>query len=250
MSYFKPIKNYQLHLIEKCLSEDIKSPFLEVGCGTGEFLLFLESKGFYGMGIDKSKEAIEISKSHNFKNTKIKEKDLFNLNGKFNFILMTDVLEHIKEDDKAIKKIYSLLNKNGYLIFQVPSHKKKYCWIDTSYGHYRRYDKQDIIKILKENNFKIIKLWCTGFPFFSIPERLIGFLGDHIFKSFINKEEKVSERISKSGIISPVKEKIGLTEILFNKMIPLKMWKFLYIFMDQFLNTNKGHTYFVLCKKE
>ena len=41
-------------------------------------------------------------------------------NKSFHLIICFHVLEHILDDDKAIKELYRILKKNGILIIQVP----------------------------------------------------------------------------------------------------------------------------------
>ena len=61
----------------------------------------------------------------------------------------------------------------------------------------------------------------------------------------------MTQRTSKSGIISPVAEALPVTRTLFDRTLNIALvWRALYHVLDLFLGTNLGSTYFVLCKKE
>lgn len=256
MANFLPVKRYQALLIEKCLNNypDICSPFLEVGCGTGFFLQLLETKGFYGKGIDISKQPIRQAQALGLAKVQVKQADVFTEDGRYNLVLLIDVLEHIKDDAKCLERVSELLNNHGYLILQVPSHRWKYSWIDARYGHYRRYNRGDVIALLKNTSLRILKLYCVGFPFFSLTETFFGFAGKYFVNQKKGKEAQrkaMAQCTSKSGIISPVAEALPATKRLFDRTLNVApVWRALYHILDLFLDTNLGSTYFVLCKKE
>lgn len=68
-----------------------------------------------------------------------------------------DVIEHIKEDAKEIKKAFNLLKKNGTLIICVPAFQFLYTAYDKRIGHYRRYSKKNIKDLLYSCGIKKFK---------------------------------------------------------------------------------------------
>lgn len=83
--------------------------------------------------------------------------------GKFDFIIFTEVIEHIEDDKLAIKRIYQLLNPKGRVLISTPSlsaplHRMGYAKeFDKRVGHLRRYSEGQLINILENNNFRILK---------------------------------------------------------------------------------------------
>jgi hypothetical protein len=78
--------------------------------------------------------------------------------------LFTEVIEHLPDDNMALKSIYKLLKPNGTLFLSTPSsnapmHKlglaKEF---DKKVGHLRRYSKKEITSLIKKNNFKILEV--------------------------------------------------------------------------------------------
>jgi SAM-dependent methyltransferase len=162
------------------LDEINKGAFLEVGIGTGDLVLELAKRGYKGLGIEISDEAVEMS-GEKLKNVnsdiRVEKKDLFEVNESFDIVIMLEVIEHIKDDIEALRKVYSLLNKDGYFIVSAPAHKKKWSFAsDELAGHYRRYEKNEIRSKLEEVGFRVLKSYNYGFPIANIAAPIRNYL--------------------------------------------------------------------------
>lgn len=146
-----------------------KNKILDIGCGVGTLDFYLASKRKDVTGIDVSKNAIDLARA-NAKKLGLNGKTRFLRidfpksapKGKFDLIICSEVLEHLRDDKKAIKKIFSLLIKNGLAIISVPSknaplHRlgllRKF---DKKVGHLRRYYQGELEALLKSVGFETI----------------------------------------------------------------------------------------------
>lgn len=77
---------------------------------------------------------------------------------KFDVIICSNVLEHVKDDNLALHEIYKLLKKSGILVLIVPNDPKLFSEQDKILGHYRRYTKKEVIKKSEKNRFQIVKI--------------------------------------------------------------------------------------------
>jgi len=176
---------------ESFLTGDI----LEVGCGIGNFTNFLKKYG--------NVWSIDINENYlkQFMDTDIKiglgdiEKgEYFFKNKKFDTIVCLNVLEHIKDDKRALQNMLLLLKTGGHLILLVPAYDFLFGEIDKSIGHFRRYDKNKLKSLLKDMGFKIIK------------SRVINFLGGvgWFLSSKLFSESKINEsKIKVFNFIAP-----------------------------------------------
>ena len=149
----KNFRNYQFFLIKKYL----KNNLLEVGPGNGIMVDKYISKYFSNISlseIDKNLNKTLVKKFKNKKNVKIYRKKIGEFKNKFNSIIYSDVIEHIKDDEKEIKIALKKLNKNGYLIIMVPAFQYLYSEYDKSIGHFRRYEKKFFVNFAKKNKIK------------------------------------------------------------------------------------------------
>lgn len=99
---------------------------LDVGCGDGGFVLWLQEKGYSNtIGIDISTEMINLSKSMNIKSTfQDNMFDHLRINkNKYDLIFCRDVLEHLpKEEVVEILRLFNeSLKASGDVIIQVPN---------------------------------------------------------------------------------------------------------------------------------
>jgi SAM-dependent methyltransferase len=80
---------------------------------------------------------------------------LENIEGQFDLIYSSNVLEHIEDDQKALEQLYQKLKPGGVLALYLPAFNYLYSDFDAAIGHYRRYEKQDLISKLRNVNFVI-----------------------------------------------------------------------------------------------
>lgn len=234
---------YRNYLYEKIIDKlDNSQKYLLIGIGTGYFLKKLEDRGFKGMALDISKESIARAKKiTNINYTKIQFGNIlkYRNNQKLSLIFCFEVLEHIKDDQKAISNIYKLLKNKGLFIFSVPAHMSKWGKMDDLGGHFRRYERKEILTKLKKTGFKIQKIWTFGFPFLNF----VQFISRSGFFTKNNLDKSMTARTKKSGIRLDYDPKFKF--ILGNKFLLMPIFKL----MDLFVNTNWGLGYLVIAKK-
>ena len=174
MANFPPLKNYLIYCLGKIIQRyDLSAPFLDVGCGIGDISEFLSLQGWAGKAIDISEQAIlESRKRLEHSQVSVACASVFLENGEYETILAMDVLEHIDDDEGFLRKIATLLKKNGRLVLAVPSNKREWRWDDDFYGHVRRYDRDGIQSLLERTGFRLVLCLDFTFPFFWFMRRI------------------------------------------------------------------------------
>ncbi|MEW6544182.1 MAG: class I SAM-dependent methyltransferase [Nitrospirota bacterium] len=118
-------KGYEEYYYD-CLPEDREAPVLDVGCGAGHFLKFLETKGYRrAEGLDLSPQQVEEARRHVACPVHVGEaaKFLAERPGHYAAITINDVLEHVPKD-RAVPFLATLRNglrPGGVLVVNVPS---------------------------------------------------------------------------------------------------------------------------------
>lgn len=172
---------YRLTL-DLSLEED--DHIIDLGCGDGFFLYLLNNLPIKirTTGIDQDEVVLRNAR----KNLLSKKVDLvkgsvtempFKRNS-FKKAIMTEVLEHVDDDKKALSEAYRILKPKGILVLTVPGYNFPFLWdplnwilqniFDTHIGgigffagiwarHKRLYKKKQLLSLLQNAGFKIEK---------------------------------------------------------------------------------------------
>lgn len=87
--------------------------------------------------------------------------DFFNLESApdgVDSVIYINVLEHIENDQSELRNIHGSLNAGGHLLIFVPALSWLFSKADQEMGHFRRYSKDGLVKIVQEGGFKIEKV--------------------------------------------------------------------------------------------
>lgn len=205
------------------LSLDLDKSILDLGCGRGFYLSTLNQLNprleLTGVDINQKylKQAAELVRSNKIKLIRADATQLPFKNNQFDQIIASEILEHLKEDQMAIKGIYRVLKPGGKAIFTVPSQNYPFLWDPLNWllehlfkthipakiwwlagiwaDHQRLYSKKEIEKKIKKSGLKIIKTYQTTHHCFPFAHFVLYGLGKNLvekglFKNFNRFQKK------------------------------------------------------------
>lgn len=192
---------------------------LEIGCGWGALINELNTNNYHNTyGIDISEEAVEHCRSQRIKN--ILKMDVAKMefdSNYFDLIIASDVLEHIEDEDSALREVYRVLKKDGVLIILVPAFGFLWSGHDVINSHFRRYTKSELSDCLRKNKFLVDKssYWNANLFF---PVLLIKFV-KKVFSVFNDSSPK-----DEFYTLNPVLNKLILWILNMENKIILKLF--------------------------
>jgi SAM-dependent methyltransferase len=130
---------------------------LEMGCGDGNVLRFLEDACRNGtlIGMDLYIEGLRYARTRS--SCHLVQGDVrdaaFGQN--FHLIGMFDVLEHIPDDSRMLADIWKLLDDGGVLLLTVPAHRRLWSYFDEVSGHCRRYEIAELRSKLEQTAYDV-----------------------------------------------------------------------------------------------
>lgn len=165
--------NFTYRIIFETLNKFLDSPrsILDIGCGSGTVAIYLANKGNKVLGVDVSRNAIkacrESTKILGFNNKNIKFEVMSfpekTITRRFDLIVCSEVIEHLENDNLALKRMFFLLKKNGIAFISTPSKNAPLYRLgiassfDNRVGHLRRYSLEELSNKCKVCGFEIIE---------------------------------------------------------------------------------------------
>ena len=140
---------------------------LDIGCGTGTELDILKSFGSV-TALDKNTQALKTIKNQNVDILQINIENKNLGTHLYDTICCFDVMEHINNDEKAIKNIFNSMKTGGYLFLTVPAFKTIFGPHDIALEHVRRYNKKEIKNKILVAGFEIYKIGYWNFLLFPL----------------------------------------------------------------------------------
>jgi len=133
-------RRYLFGNIIKKLKFDRNAAIVDIGSSSGTNLRLLKDLGFSNYhGLDISEEAKKFCAEKQLGNVHIVDIQNTDLSkNSYDFILATDVLEHLADDCSAVSRIYSGLKSGGYLLVTVPCFKCLWGQQDIVAQHFKK----------------------------------------------------------------------------------------------------------------
>ena len=139
-----------------------KSRCLDIGCGFGESLFYLKQIQCEAYGVEADENVLKMAEKYDL-NIKV---GLFDPTGYkndfFDYVTMSQVLEHMVNPVETIKGVHDILKPKGHLVFSVPNSQSimakifKRKWINWHIPyHHQHFTKESIIMLAQECGFEV-----------------------------------------------------------------------------------------------
>jgi glycosyltransferase involved in cell wall biosynthesis len=220
-------------------------PLLELGFGAGGILVEVADRGFREViGVDSSASAVrdatrQLERVPPGDRPRLLRANLSALNPdrvRFGSILAFEVLEHIEDDREALAQAHELLAPGGRMLISVPAHQDRFTAVDEAVGHYRRYERDQLVDRFVAAGFEVETLWSYGYPLANLLEG--------VRARFTKAPEAgaLEARSAESCNMIPARRLVKLL------VRPVTMAPFL-LLQRLFVGTDRGDGYILLARK-
>ncbi len=169
MKKYGPISRHVRRIVKSLVASLEFDSVVDVGCGQGSLLAELNSyfpgKKLYG--VDVSSSAIESATQ------KVPEAQFFILDleqshsradKRYDLVICCDVIEHIQNDDLALKNLANLTCKY-LLVSTLQGRMRKF--EEQEVGHVRNYERGEVVRKLEMVGLRTLEVVEWGFPLYS-----------------------------------------------------------------------------------
>ncbi|UMB53014.1 class I SAM-dependent methyltransferase [Lutibacter sp. A64] len=176
---YQIVKKYALNTKLKLINsfKTSEQNLLDIGCGTGDFLVTCKNNGWNVVGVEPNKNARDLAESKlNKQSTSTIFSDIEQLTSeKFDVITLWHVLEHVPNLETYILKLKSLLKPNGVLVVAVPNFKsfdalyyKQYWAAFDVPRHLWHFSKTAIQQLFSKQKMNVVKILPMKFDSFYV----------------------------------------------------------------------------------
>lgn len=139
-----------------------KGTLLDIGTGTGDFLLSAKEDGWQVIGVEPNTDARQLAIAKNL-NVQVNSYDV--PDNSVDLVSMWHVLEHVPNYDLQIKELSRILKPSGTIIIAVPNYKSfdaqyyKQFWAAYDVPrHFWHFSQKSISNIFSAHNFEVKKV--------------------------------------------------------------------------------------------
>ncbi|MBS1272485.1 MAG: Ubiquinone biosynthesis O-methyltransferase [Candidatus Marinimicrobia bacterium] len=205
---------------KRLLIEDFRrsGSLLDVGCGTGEFVRYMQDFQWEVAGVEPAERAREFVASHGIQVTESLGKTPDN---QYDVVTLWHVIEHLHDLEGAVKKLAALTKSGGYLVLAMPNmesydakrYQENWVALDTP-RHLYHFAESDTVKLFSSTPVRLIdtrNLWLDTIYNVLYSEQLYHrwekkryrpfFILNAIFGSYVNDWQQSTRQASASVYI-------------------------------------------------
>ena len=173
--------------------------FIEIGSGSGEMAEWLAGQGISGVAVEISPGALALLRKRFDDNPDVDvfSEDARSLDREADLLLTMEVIEHIEDDVATLREWHDLIRPGGHIILSTPALQRYFSEDDVMAGHFRRYERAELIEKLESAGFERPEVLSYGFPISWILKRI----RNHLAKKKLESDQRsMQERTAASGV--------------------------------------------------
>lgn len=183
--------NYELEKIKQIFEKEKRGKILDLGCGRGDYSKMLKDFGFEVVACDLDEEGFKYKGEIEFKKYDLNRTLAFEDNS-FDYVLLLEVLEHLKNPYEFLKEVNRILKFRGVLVISVPNilnlKSRLRFLFEGAFDYYREspldqmcnprekifnlhlfpYRYQELECLLRENGFSVTQIFTSSYENFGL----------------------------------------------------------------------------------
>lgn len=185
-------------LIKRGMTEQKPATTLEIGCGQGAMGARLVGLTSSFLAVEPDKDSFLVAEERivprggsviNSLASDLPEASAFDM------VCAFEVLEHIEDDESALREWSELIKPGGHLLLSVPAWQDLFGPWDKAVGHFRRYSPDELTELFRANGFEPVFVSLYGWPLAFVLE----WIRNKVATGEAQAEDSVAEQTARSG---------------------------------------------------
>lgn len=174
---------------------------LDIGCGDAYLIAQIQEFCSEVRGVDPEEQAVHLANDilKKYPTCTVVQGDCYHLpfeDGSFDIVLLTDVIEHLKDPQACLKEIRRVLNHSGRLVVTTPKFRPDRKWDER---HEKEFTLEELKDLLSTEFSKVTMscfwpLWWSNFYRTRIGWRICKVLGRCGWNPFLTESASHPER--------------------------------------------------------
>ena len=179
--FYGPRHLFRVSMMADCLAQVLPTGrVLDAGSGNGSLVIALARRGYQVEGVDLTPASVAhswalIQRLGLAGRANVRVGDVARLpypDRCFDGLTSGEVLEHVPDDQSAVREFYRVLRSGGVCVVTVPS-GKELSRLDRWAGHQRRYTRERLRGLFEGAGFRVELLRPWGFSLMALYQRLV-----------------------------------------------------------------------------
>ncbi len=192
--------------------------FLEVGCGAGDLSRHFLAKGYTGIGLDLSEEAVRQARANladfitagRYQVIQGSPDTWDDGDSPFDLAASIMVMEHVADDIGFVRSILRHVRPGGLVLLGVPGRMDYWGIEDETVGHIRRYEKDTLRHTLEQAGLQPLDIWSASVP--------VANLLHQVSNRFISQSQAEMDKLQQAQAAQTLQS--GIREIPYKTVFP------------------------------
>lgn len=134
---------------------------LDVGAAGGGNTRVLRDLGWWATALEYGAGGAGVAKQRGLATLRGDATALPVADGSLDLVVAFDVLEHLEDDDAAVREVHRVLRPGGHYLVAVPCDPRLWSAHDEAVGHVRRYTRDQLTSLLHRGGFELgpVRSW-------------------------------------------------------------------------------------------
>lgn len=149
------------HLLARQIRGLVPGRALDIGAAGGGNTRVLRNHGWDAAALEYGAEGAEVAHRRGLATLRADATSLPLADDSLDLVVAFDVLEHLHDDDSAVREVRRVLKPTGTYLVAVPADPRLWSAHDVAVDHVRRYTRPGLVALLERGGFEIeqVRSW-------------------------------------------------------------------------------------------